>query len=89
MFQSEVLSRWLVDLPFFSWASLDYAINQYSMHILSLLTLNQQKENNDHRKYSLINLYNTWGWPSIELMTPWIAIGLATDCATGPHEGGT
>ena len=74
--------RRLVDLLYFSWA-----FNQYSMHILSLLILNQQKQNNDLRKYSLINLHNIWGWPKTELLGS--AIRLATDCATGPHEGVT
>ena len=31
--------------------------------------LNQWKEENDHRKYFMINSHETWGWTEIELTT--------------------
>ena len=43
----------------FSWASLGYAVNQHSVHILSLVTLHQPKEENDCRKYFMTNLHES------------------------------
>ena len=54
---------------------LDYVVNQYFLHILSLVTdLNQGKEENDTK---------VWEPVGIKLATPGSAVGLATDCATG------
>ena len=45
----------------FSWASLTYAVNQYFVYILSLVTDNNpslisRREENDSRSYFMINL---------------------------------
>ena len=43
-----VMSRWSVNLKtHFSWARVGYVVNQYSVHILLLVTDNQWKEKND------------------------------------------
>ena len=47
-----------------------------------LLTfLNQRKEENN-RRYSIFT--KVWDQAGIEIATPGSAVGLATDCATGP-----
>ena len=49
----------------FSWASLTKLLNQYFVHILSLVNdtnfLNQRNEENDRRNYFMINLYESIG----------------------------
>ena len=66
-----VMSRWLVNLTTLL-ASLDKAVNQYSVQILLLVADQFPK---------------VWGWAGIEPMTPGLAIRLTTDCTTGPCMG--
>ena len=49
-------------------------------------SLNQQKEENDRRQYFPINLHESMGLSRDKKNTPGSAIGLATDCATGPEK---
>ena len=51
-----------------------------------LLFLNQPKEENDPRNYFMINLHDSMERAEIDLSTPGYAVGLATDCATGPVQ---
>ena len=71
---------------------LEQAVNQYFVHILSLVTdNNSRREENDHRNYVMINLH-VWDRAGIELATPGSAVRLAsvarhvTDCATQPGQ---
>ena len=60
------------------------------VNIISLVTdnnpsFNQRKEN-DRRNYFMINLHNSMGPGPDRTRNPGPAVGLATDCATGPFK---
>ena len=75
---------------------LEQAVNQYFVHILSLVTDKtllecfSGREKNDRRKYFMINLCESIGLGRIELATPGSAVRHAsvarhiTGCATHP-----
>ena len=67
-------------------ASFELGVNQYSMHILFLVTDNSPSESAEgSRRMTVENIPKSistkvWGRAGIELMTPGSAIGLATGC---------
>ena len=85
-------------LPHFFPGKLEQAVNQYFLHILSLVTDKQSflndsaEEENDSRNYFMINLHESMGRAGIELANPGSAVRLAsvarhiTDCATPPSH---
>ena len=70
-----VMSRLSVQstYPHFSWASLDQVVNQYSVNIHSLVTNSQRKEENDRRKYFMIDLHESKGPGWDHTHSPWIS----------------
>ena len=60
-------------------------VNQYFVHILSLVTdnkpfLHQRKEENDHRNYFMINLYESMGLGCDRTRDPGSAVRRITNC---------
>ena len=74
---------------FFFLGKLDYAVNQYFVHIFLPVTDNNhsrisKRDENGHRNYFMINLHASMGTAWIKLVTPGSAVGLVTNCAVGP-----